>query len=418
MQEKWIKILCGKLYTGLEAKLSEHAEVLVHGKYIEDVGFHLDCPEETQIIDLSHLTVTPGLIDAHVHPEYFNWRDVYSDTIYNSDGYRTLATYCTAKRALHGGFTTIRSMGWFRESYELDVKRAINEGYLPGARMIVAPHLLGTTGSHGDMTQIVRTNPILCDFMEKLSAGIGNGPDFFTAAVRREKKLGADFIKIMATGGFASPYDDPGDCQLDDEELKAIIDTAGQLRRPVTAHAYTAELAKNLIRMGINGIEHGSLIDEETCDMMLEKGVYLCCTFQPYEEAVHMDEEKLAKKSIHFQRKLLKYGDQLRATRELVVKKILEEKMTIGYGTDMVSVYDNFECWREFATWRKSGIPALRTLKAATSVNAKILGSDEIGILAPGKIADISGWSRDIENDVEAISVCDFVMTAGIVYKQ
>ena len=126
---------------------------MVHGKYIENVGHNLPCPEETEIIDLMHLTVTPGMIDAHMHPEYFNWRDVYKDTIFNSDGYRALATYHSAEKALHGGFTTIRSMGWFREAYELDVKRAINEGYLPGARLVVAPHLLGTTGSHGDMTE-------------------------------------------------------------------------------------------------------------------------------------------------------------------------------------------------------------------------------------------------------------------------
>ena len=96
MSDKWIKILCGKLYTGLEARFLEHAEILVHGKYIEEVGSNLPCPEGTEILDLSHLTVTPGMIDAHMHPEFFNWRDVYSDTIYNSDGYRTLATYCTA----------------------------------------------------------------------------------------------------------------------------------------------------------------------------------------------------------------------------------------------------------------------------------------------------------------------------------
>lgn len=92
MSDKWIKILCGKLYTGLEARFLEHAEILVHGQYIEEVGSNLPCPEGTEILDLSHLTVTPGMIDAHMHPEFFNWRDVYSDTIYNSDGYRTLAT--------------------------------------------------------------------------------------------------------------------------------------------------------------------------------------------------------------------------------------------------------------------------------------------------------------------------------------
>ena len=131
------------------------------------------------------------------------------------------------------------------------------------------------------------------------------------------------------------------------------------------------------------------------------------------------DEEKLKDKSPHFQRKLRKYVDQLRETRKLIVQKILEGKMTIGYGTDMVAVYECWECWREFHTWRLEGIPALRTLRAATSVNAKILEmEDQIGSIEPGKKADISAWHRDIINDVEAISECDFVMKDGIVYKE
>ena len=172
------KIVCGKLYDGCKQALQENMEILIEGRYIKEVGHNLACPENTEIIDLSHLTVTPGLIDAHVHPQYFNWKDVYRETIYNSDGYRALATYHTAELALYGGFTTIRSIGWFRESYELDVKRAINEGYLPGARLVVAPHLLGSSGSHGDMTQVVRNNPIVCDFLENIYSGTGNGPDF------------------------------------------------------------------------------------------------------------------------------------------------------------------------------------------------------------------------------------------------
>ena len=92
MKDQWTKILCGKLYTGLEDAFLERAEILIHDSRIEAVGRELPCPEHTKRIDLRHLTVTPGIIDAHMHPEYFDWRDVYADTIYNSDGYRTLAT--------------------------------------------------------------------------------------------------------------------------------------------------------------------------------------------------------------------------------------------------------------------------------------------------------------------------------------
>jgi len=296
MTEKFIKIKCGKLYDGLKAVLQENMEILVEGKKICEVGHNLSCPEDTEIIDLSCATVTPGMIDAHVHPQYFHWKDVYADTIFNSDGYRALATAECARKTLMAGFTTIRSLGWFRESYELDVKRAISEGYIDGSRMIVSSHFLCTTGSHGDMTQVVRSNPYLSDYMVSQYPTCGNGADFFAAAVRREKKMGADFLKIMATGGFATPNDDPDDIQLNDEEFKAIFDTARELKISVTAHAYGPRLIKKLIGFGITGIEHGSLMDEETAAMFENEGTYLVPTFMPYEDAIHPDAESLAKK--------------------------------------------------------------------------------------------------------------------------
>ncbi len=414
MDEKWIKILCGRLYTGLKSEFQESAEILIQGKYIKDVGFNLPCPENTEILDLRHLTVTPGLIDAHMHPEFFDWKDVYADTIYNSDGYRTLATYCTAERALHGGFTTIRSMGWFREAYELDVKRAINEGHLPGARLVVAPHLLGTTGSHADMTQTVRTNPILCDFMENLYPGLGNGPDFFTAAVRREKKLGADFIKIMATGGFATPYDDPDDIQLSDAEFKAIFDTAKELRISVTAHAYGPRLMKKLIGFGITGIEHGSLMDEETARLFEGTGTYLVPTFCPFQEAIYPDPENMAKKSPEFQRKLGIYQERMQRGREIIVNS----KIKLGYGTDFVAAYQNYESGMEFRCMKQSGMDTFRILEAATKTNAEICEIDSFtGTIEPGKYADISGWKRNLMTDPDALRDCSFVMKEGTVYE-
>lgn len=413
MEEKWTKILCGKLYTGLVDKLIERAEILVHGKYIEEVGHNLACPEGAEIIDLNHLTVTPGMIDAHMHPEFFNWREVYQDTVFNSDGYRALATYRSAEKALHGGFTTIRSVGWPRESYELDVKRAINEGYLPGARLVVAPHLLGTTGSHGDMTQVVKNNPILCDYMEKLSPGIGNGPDFFTAAVRREKKLGADFIKIIATGGFATPNDDPDDIQLNDAEFKAIFDTARELKISVTAHAYGPRLMKKLIGFGITGIEHGSLMDEETAKMFEDTGTYLVPTFSPFQEAVYPDPANMAKKFPHFQRKLGIYQKRMQRGREIIVNS----KIKMGYGTDFVSAHQCYENGMEYRCWMESGCDPFRILKAATKINAEICEIDKItGTIEKGKFADIAGWARDLLTDKDALRDCSFVMKEGQVY--
>lgn len=414
MAEKYIKIKCGKMYDGIKAELQENMEILVEGKYIKEIGKNIACPEDTEIIDLSNLTVTPGMIDAHVHPQFFDWKKVGLDTVYNSPGYRALATYFTAERALHGGFTTIRSMGWFMESYELDVRRAINEGHLPGARLIVAPHLLGTSGSHGDMSQTVRDNPMLADFIEKSCPGLGNGADFFVGAVRREKKLGADFIKIMSTGGFATPNDDPDDIQLNDEELKAIMDTAKALDISVTAHVYGPRLMNKLLDLGIQGMEHGALMDEATARRFEESDTYLVPTFSAYQEIVYPNPVDLAKKPITYQQKAEKYRKQLQEGR----KVIIDSKIKLGFGTDYVTVHNAYENGYEYRAWLESGVDPFRTLQAATKNNAEICEIDHLtGTLEVGKYADISGWGRDLLTDPDALRDCSFVMKEGVQYE-
>lgn len=411
--EKYTKIICGKLYDGITPRLQENMEILVDGEKIKEVGHNLPCPENTELVNLTLFTVTPGLIDAHVHPQYFHWRDVYKDTIFNSDGYRALATYHTAEKSLYGGFTTIRSVGWFRESYELDVKRAINEGYLPGASMLVAPHLLASSGSHGDMSQVARSNPALADFLENTYPGTGNGSDFFQAAVRREKKLGADFIKIMATGGFATPNDDPDDIQMSDEELKAVFDTAKELKISVTAHVYGPKLMQKLISFSIQGMEHGSLMDKETAKLFEDTGTTLVPTFSPYQTAIEGDEKSLALKSPECNRKFHLYQDRLRSGREV----ILESKIKLGYGTDFVDTHDNFENGWEYSAWLRSGADPFRALQAATKNNAEICGIDKYtGTINAGKDADIAAWGRNLLKDENALRDCSFVMKKGTIY--
>ncbi len=404
------KIICGKLYDGIHDELLKNQEILIKDKYIQAVGANLDTPEDCEIIDLSHLTVTPGMIDAHVHASFFDWRDIDKDIVYYSDGMRALAVAECARKALAGGFTTIRHVGWFREDYSLDVKRAIDAGFIEGSRMIVAPHFVCAPGSHGDTSQKIATNPKLSKFLEDCYPTMGSGETFFRDAVRHEVKIGADFIKIMGTGGFFTPNDSPEDKQLSDDELKAIIDTAHSLHRPVTAHAYTTELIKTLAELGIDGVEHASLVDEETIKLLEEKDIYVVPTFCPYDEIVLLDEEKLAEKSPEFQRKLRHYRDNLVETREL----LKNSKLRLGYGTDLVVGYQNYECGREYSAWLRNGMDAFRTLKAATAVNADILGiSHMVGTIEAGKLADIAGWKRNLLTDDKALLDCGFVMKEG-----
>lgn len=406
----YTKIICGKLYDGIQDVLQEHREILVKDRYIVEVGVHVASPEDCRVVDLSQLTVTPGMIDAHVHASFFDWREIDKDAVYYSDAMRALAVSECARRALAGGFTTIRHVGWFQEDYSLDVKRAIDVGFLEGARMVVAPHFLCAPGSHGDSTQKIATNPKLSRFLESCYPTMGSGAEFFRDAVRHEVKLGADFIKIMATGGFFTPNDSPEDKQLSYEELKAIIETAHSLHTTVTAHAYTSELVQTLAELGIDGIEHASLIDEETARILEEKDIYVVPTFCPYDEIVLLDEEKLAQKSPEFQRKLRYYRNNLVESREILKKS----KLRLGYGTDLVVGYQNYECGREYSAWLRNGMDAFRALKAATAVNADILGiSDKVGTIEPGKYADIAAWRRDLLTDDKALLDCAFVMKEG-----
>ena len=409
----YIKVVCGKLYDGIRDEIRGKSEILIEDGVILEVGEHTVSPTGTRIIDLSGLTVTPGMIDAHVHASFFDWREIPKDTVYYSDGMRALAAAECARKALAGGFTTIRHVGWFREDYSLDVKRAVDAGFIRGARMIVAPHFLCTPGSHGDPSQSVATNPALSGFLEKQYLTMGSGAEFFRDAVRHEVKIGADFIKIMATGGFFTPNDSPEDKQLSDEEMAAIIETAHALNRTVTAHAYTGDLITTLAELDIDGIEHASLIDKDTIRLLEEKDIYVVPTLCPYDEIVLLDEEKLAEKSPEFQRKLRHYRDRLVESRRM----LFESSIRFGYGTDLVVGYQNYECGREYSAWLRNGISPYRALRAATAENARILGiSDRVGTIEPGKLADLAGWSRDLLTDDKALLDCAFVMKEGVEY--
>ena len=408
------KIICGKLYNGIDPDFHEKMEILVDGKTISAVGKNLSCPADTEVIDLAHLTVTPGMIDAHVHPSFFDWRTAYQDTFENSDGWRCLAIARNVAKTLETGFTTIRTLGWFREDYIMDVKRAVNEGYIDGSRMVVAAHMLRTPGSHGDMTKLLRNDPQHMLLLSNLLPANGSGADYFVRATRHEITLGSDLIKILAGGGFFAPNDDPEHTHMTDDELRAIIDTARMHHVPVTIHAYGPELIQKAVRFGVTGVEHGSLMDEETARMMEESSTYLVPTFCPYEDAVNPDEASLSQKSATFRAKLEKFQKRLQEGRRV----ILDSKIKLGYGTDLVAVHDSFECGWEYHFWMKNGIDPFFIMQAATKNNAEILEIGHlVGTIEPGKLADISGWGRDLLTDPDSLRDCAFVMKEGKQYQ-
>ncbi|MPM18150.1 Imidazolonepropionase [bioreactor metagenome] len=406
---------CGKLFDGLLDRLQSDMEILVCDDRIAEVGRHLPVPEQCEIVDLSDKTVTPGMIDAHVHADAFDNDKMFMETIFASSTYRALGTLHTLQHSLHRGFTSIRVPGTIEPfDYGIaDVARAVERGYFEGSRLVFSFGALGTPGGHTDLSQRLYENPMLAELYTSKVQGLGNGADFFRGAVRQQIKYGAGFIKIMASGGFASPNDSPEDKQLTDEELAAIIGTAHQLGKTCTAHVYAPYVMQCLLRLGIDGMEHGSLMDEKTAELFEKQGTYLVPTFLPYEEIINPDEEKLAKKEPVFQRKLRLYQDRLQRSREV----ICQSNIRLGYGTDLVAVYQPYENGQEYACWLRSGMNPFRALKAATSVNAQILGLDEVGTIEKGKLADIAAWNRDLLTDEKALLDCAFVMKNGDRYE-
>lgn len=353
------------------------------------------------------------MIDAHVHLSYFDWKEKKKENIVNSPTYKTLAVLHSGQEALHRGFTTIRHVGCssFDGYGSIDVKRTIEKGYFYGPRLVVAPMYLGVNGGPADHSQALKTNYMMCGAMRDMYPGIGTGVDFFCNAVREQQKLGADFIKIMVSGSFYSPDSSPDMIYFRDDELRAIIDTAHSLHMKVTAHVYGPEAMQKLARMGIDCMEHGALMDEKTARILEECGTDLVPTYYPYDVVASPNP---LPSSNHFMReKLERYGSRLAESRKI----IMNSKINLGYGTDIVFEHNNYDSGWEYSAWIRSGMSPFRALKAATSVNARIVGMENVGQIKEGFFADIAAWNRDLLMDHLALLDCAFVMKDGVVYQ-
>lgn len=403
-------IECGRFFDGENAEMPSEMRILIVDGCIADVGQRVSVPENVELIDLRDSFVTPGLIDAHVHPEFFDWHHVYENYAELSDETMTLATLHTAQEALKRGFTSLRVLGSLSRGYGLvDVKRAIDAGYFDAARLVVSAHGITVTGGHGDLSKLLRVHPKVSHTLQASSTG--TGADFFVEQVRREIKYGSDFIKLLVSGGFSSEQDSPADIQeFTDAELAAIFETVRSRNIPVTAHAYSPKIIQKLIRLGITGIEHGSMMDKETARMMEDNDVYLVGTFCPFDKWLFSNEADNSKLPAHIREKIRIYSEKLRAGREVIV----ESNIRLGYGSDHVSLHQNYESAYEYAALLRGGIPPLRALRAATSVNASILGKgNELGKLQPGRIADIAAWPLNLLENPDALFDCRLSMKAG-----
>ncbi|HEY2292143.1 MAG TPA: amidohydrolase family protein, partial [Thermoanaerobaculia bacterium] len=262
-----VAVRVGRLIDGQGGPPVRDAVILIQGDRVTAVGPGLAIPAGAEVIDLSKKTVLPGLIDCHTHLTQQSG-DYYEDLFRRSPIDQAIVAPVYARRTLEAGFTTVRDVG-AAEFIDVALRNAINRGDVPGPRMLVATLAVGSTGGHNDLSGF---SPYLR--FDRFS-GVADGPAEIRKLIRLEVKNGADWIKVMATGGVLSEEESVGGPQYSQEELDTVVSEAAMWGKKVAAHAHGTEGIKRAARAGVASIEHGGLIDEEGVQLLKQKGIYL-----------------------------------------------------------------------------------------------------------------------------------------------
>jgi imidazolonepropionase-like amidohydrolase len=354
-------------------------------------------------IDLPGMTLLPGLIDMHVHltsdPRISGYRRLNF-----TDNFWTVVGVANAKRTLEAGFTTVRNVG--SANYDdVALKQGIEQGYVPGPRIVPATYAIGATGGHCDNTGFPPS-------ISTPAANIANGPEQLRAMVRKLHKYGAEVIKFCGTGGVLSKTDDVGAQQYSLEEMQAIVDEAHMLGLKVAVHAHGTSGIKDAIRAGVDTVEHASLADEEAFALAKQRGTY-------FDMDVYNDDYILAegekngvfKESLDKERMIgRKQRETFRAAQKAGVKML--------FGTDG-GVYPNGDNAKQFVTMVTWGMSPIQAIQAATVTAAEALGrSHDIGAIAVGRYGDLIAVAGDPLADVSILQSVSFVMKGGTVIKQ
>ncbi len=386
-------------------------QILVADGLIRRVGDVVDPPAGTQRVDLTGHTLTPGFIDCHVHVTVLP--PVGAALAADSSTAKALKAVPVLRTLLLNGFTTVRDLGCGDLDYPtVDLRNAVAAGLVDGPRLLVAPHMISARGGHGDFSALLADQYQGASRMLELAAA--DGCDEIRTRVRQEVRAGADWIKFAATGGFASPSDDPGHATYSQQEMDTLVATAKDLGVPATPHSYGDEGIRRAIRAGVRSIEHGNLASAEALQMMEDAGVFLVPTQYAILTGTRLadDDPFWAAVPEHARRKFDRYRTALLDAAE----RLAAGSVRIAFGTD-AGMFPHGDNWREFPMLVSTGVTPLRALRAATSVAADLLGLDELGVIAEGKIADLVAMPGDPFTDIEATGRVDFVMKAGTIYK-
>ena len=400
-----VAIRAGSLFDGTSDRLLADQVLILRGDRIEEVGpaTSVRIPQGAKVIDLRHATVLPGLIDAHTHLFLTGEASGRYDEqlLKESWQYRTIEAVVNARKDLEAGFTTMRDLETEGAMYsDVDVRNAINRGLVPGPRLQVATRALSTTGGY----PLEGYSP---EVPVPTGVQIVDSPEEARKAVREQIKYGADLIKVYSTHRFH--FSEDGKLvsipTFTLAELEAIVDEAHREGVKVACHTYGGEGLHNCIAAGVDSIEHGLDLDDESIGKMVQKGIYLCPTLYVYEsdpeEDLRASGGKTSRARIH----------------EVSFRKAVARGVKIAFGTD-AGPFPHGTQAKEFQFMIRFGMTPAQAILCATRNASELMGWQEhVGSIKKGKFADLIAVSGNLLTDITELERVKFVMKGGEVVK-
>jgi imidazolonepropionase-like amidohydrolase len=383
-------------------------ELLIDGDRIVEVQ-PSSVPGGAVAVDLGDLTLLPGLMDMEVNlllggPDHTSPLQAVQD----DPAVRTLRAVANARRTLRSGFTTVRNLGLFIQTggilLDVALAKAIDLGWIDGPRVVPAGHAITPTGGHLDPTMFQAFAPHVLPLT--VEEGIADGVDQVRKAVRYQIKHGAELIKVCASGGIMSHTGPAGAQQYSDEELRAIVDEAHRAGRRVAAHAHGDAGIRAAIEAGIDCIEHGSLMSDETLDLFVERGTFLVPT------TYLADGMDVSRAAPELQAKAAEVFPRAKQT----ISKAIAKGARIACGTDAPAIPHGRNA-KELVALVDRGMTPLQAIRAATTVSAELIDVDDRGRLVEGLLADVVGVPGDPLADITTTEQVRFVMKGGQVFR-
>ena len=400
-------IHAGRLLDGVSSAPRQRVSILIADGRIIGVQDGFVPPAGARVSDLTGSTVLPGLIDSHTHITGEGTADAIVRAVTLGAVDHAVRSTLYARRTLDAGFTTIRNVG-ADGGADVALKRAVDDGLVPGPRIWTARNGLSITGGHGDQGGL---RPEL-GTDATWQNGIVDSPEEAAKAVRYQHKYGADLIKFTATGGVLS-INDSGDLQqFTDAEMKSIVDAAHLLGMKVAAHAHGKQGMEAAIRAGVDSIEHGTYLDAETIALFKEHGTWLVPTILAGKTVAEMA-RKPGVLHPSVREKAARIGPLIQDS----FRRAYAGGVRIAFGTDS-GVSNHGDNAREFVYMVEAGMPPMEAILSATRNAAELLGaSDTAGSIRAGRHADIIAVAGDPLKDISELQRVVYVMKGGVIYK-